>query len=72
MEWELHWSEADNVERVVGVRPDNWVQTPIVGPVGACCTRARATCGLTTLFPIGRPWAEPARETENAEEHRDA
>jgi hypothetical protein len=30
----------------------------------------RDTDILTTLFPTGRPWVEPARETENAEEHR--
>ncbi|MGD0651793.1 MAG: hypothetical protein ABSA97_11760 [Verrucomicrobiia bacterium] len=30
----------------------------------------RNTDILTTLFPIGRPLVEPARETEKAEEHR--
>ena len=41
------WSKADNAKCIVGVRPDNWLQKPIVGPAGACCTRGRATCGLT-------------------------
>jgi hypothetical protein len=48
MEWELHLSEADNTECVVGVHPDNWIEIPIVGPAGACCTKARATCGLAS------------------------
>ena len=29
MEWELHWSEADNAECIVGVRPDNWIESQL-------------------------------------------
>ena len=49
MEGQTHLSEADNAECLVGVRPDNWFRTPIVGPAGACCMRARAICGLSTV-----------------------